>query len=105
MEYYAEWRLRGDRYSDGYGNGRTLSSSESVQGMEKISENAAMTEFRGKKGHLLRVYHEKRGEVTVRMKSQRWSSFRVSRCGDCGRTGFTGPPPTGALRASCSPRT
>jgi len=64
MEYYAEWRLRGDRYSDGYGNGRTLSSSESVQGMEKISENAAMTEFRGKKGHLLRVYHEKRGEVT-----------------------------------------
>ncbi len=64
MEYYAEWRLRGDRYSDGFGNGITLSSSESVQGMEKISEDENVTIFRGKKGHLLKVYHEPRQGVT-----------------------------------------
>jgi len=64
MEFYAEWRLRGDRYSDSFGNGHTLSSSESTQGMEKISENAEQTVFRGKKGHLLTVIHQRRGDVT-----------------------------------------
>ena len=64
MEYYAEWRLRGDRYSDGFGNGITLSSSESVQGMERISEDENVPVFRGKKGHLLKVYHEPRQGVT-----------------------------------------
>ncbi len=64
MEYYAEWRLRGDRYSDGFGNGITLSSSESVKEMERISEDAQATVFRGKKGHLLKVYHESKMGVT-----------------------------------------
>ncbi len=64
MEFYVEWRLRGDRYSDGFGNGMTLSSSESTQEMEKISEDAGLTVFRGKKGHLLRVYHEEKRGVT-----------------------------------------
>ena len=64
MEYYAEWRLRGDRYSDGFGNGITLSSSESVQGMKVISEDEQVTVFKGKKGHLLKVYHESRQGVT-----------------------------------------
>ena len=64
MEYYAEWRLRGDRYSDGFGNGITLSSGESVKEMEQISEDAHVTVFRGKKGHLLKVYHESEQGVT-----------------------------------------
>ena len=65
MEFYAEWRLRGDRYSDSFGNGHTLSSSESTQGMEKIAENGERTLFRGPKGHRLTVIHERRGDVTV----------------------------------------
>ncbi len=65
MEYYAEWRLRGDRYSDGYGNGMTLAAGESVQEMEAVIEEENVTVFRGKKGHTLRVYHEKQGEVTI----------------------------------------
>ena len=64
MEYYAEWRLRGDRYSDGFGNGITLSSSESVQDMKLVSEDEQMTVFRGKKGHLLKVFHESKQGVT-----------------------------------------
>lgn len=65
MEFYVEWRLRGDRYSDAYGNGHTLSTSESVQDMQKISEDDVLTVFRGKKGHILKAYHEKNGEVTL----------------------------------------
>ena len=65
MEFYVEWRLRGDGYSDAFGNGHTLATSESTQGMEKISETDDLMVFRGKKGHLLKVYHEKRGEATV----------------------------------------
>ena len=64
MEYYAEWRLRGDRYSDGFGNGITLSSSESVKEMKLISEDERVSVFRGKKGHLVKVYHESRQGVT-----------------------------------------
>ena len=65
MEFYAEWRLRGDRYQDSFGNGHTLSGSESVQGMEKISEDGEATVFRGKRGHLIRVKHKERDGVTV----------------------------------------
>lgn len=65
MEYYAEWRLRGDRYDNGYGNGLTLGNGESVQEMQKLEENDSVTVFRGKKGHLLRCFHEKTGDVTV----------------------------------------
>ena len=64
MEYYAEWRLRGDRYSDGFGNGITLSSSESVKEMKLISEDERVSVFRGKKGHVLKVCHESRQGVT-----------------------------------------
>ena len=65
MEYYAEWRLRGDRYDNGYGNGLTLGNGESVQEMQKLEENDSVTVFRGKRGHLLRCFHEKTGDVTV----------------------------------------
>ena len=64
MEYYAEWRLRGDRYSDGFGNGITLSSSESVKEMKLISEDEQVSIFKGKKGHVLKVCHESRQGVT-----------------------------------------
>ena len=64
MEYYAEWRLRGDRYSDGFGNGITLSSSESVKEMKLISEDERVSVFKGKKGHVLKVCHESRQGVT-----------------------------------------
>ena len=64
MEYYAEWRLRGDRYSDGFGNGITLSSSESVTEMKRVSDDERMTVFQGAKGHLVKVYHEERNGVT-----------------------------------------
>ncbi len=65
MEYYAEWRLRGDRYDNGYGNGLTLANGESVQEMQKVSETEDVTVFRGKRGHQLRCFHEKTGDVTV----------------------------------------
>ncbi len=64
MEYYAEWRLRGDCYGDGFGNGITLSSGESVTDMKLISEDERVTVFRGKKGHLLKIYHESSRGVT-----------------------------------------
>ena len=65
MEFYAEWRLRGDRYDNGYGNGMTLANGESVQEMSKVSESEDETVFRGKHGHILRAIHEGRGDVTV----------------------------------------
>lgn len=65
MEFYAEWRLRGDRYDNGYGNGMTLSNGESVQEMTKVSENEKETVFRGKNGHVLTCLHKKQGDVTA----------------------------------------
>ncbi len=65
MEYYVEWRLRGDRYSDAFGNGLTLASGESTRDMTKISEDADVTVFQGKKGQILRVYHEKQGDAVL----------------------------------------
>ncbi|MCR5557083.1 MAG: alpha-galactosidase [Butyrivibrio sp.] len=68
MEYYVEFRLQGDRYGNGYGNGHTLSGGESVQDMEKVSESASETVFKGKKGHLLHCCHREKnvgnGSVT-----------------------------------------
>ena len=58
-EFYAEWRLRGDRYDGGYGNGLTLANGESVQEMTKVSEDERETVFRGRCGHVLRCVHEK----------------------------------------------
>ncbi|MBP5462357.1 MAG: alpha-galactosidase, partial [Lachnospiraceae bacterium] len=65
MEFYAEWRLRGDRYDNGYGNGLTLANGESVQEMNKVSENEDETVFRGRHGHIVRALHERVGDVTV----------------------------------------
>ena len=65
MEHYVEWRLRGDRYGDAFGNGHTLSSGESVQDMTVISSADDVTVFRGGKGHILKACHERRGDVTV----------------------------------------
>ena len=64
MDFYVEWRLRGDRYNDGFGNGHTLSGSESTKDMEKVSESEDMTVFRGKYGHTLKVFHEEKNGVT-----------------------------------------
>ncbi|MCR5093221.1 MAG: alpha-galactosidase [Lachnospiraceae bacterium] len=64
LEFYTEWRLRGDRYNDSYGNGFTLSGGESVQGMRIVREDADETVFEGKKGHRIRCIHEKQGDVT-----------------------------------------
>ncbi|MBR6020371.1 MAG: alpha-galactosidase [Lachnospiraceae bacterium] len=64
MEYYAEWRLRGDRYDGGYGNGHTLTGSESVQEMTKVSETADETVYRGKRGQTVTCVHRAVGDVT-----------------------------------------
>lgn len=64
MIFYTEWRLRGDNYNDGFGNGITLSGGESVKSMKKISENDNETVFEGKSGHKLTSVHKKSGDVT-----------------------------------------
>ncbi len=64
MEFYVEWRLKGDNYFDSFGNGLTLSRSESVQKMEKVSENEQETLFKGCKGHEIKVAHIKRDGIT-----------------------------------------
>jgi alpha-galactosidase len=63
-EYYVDWRLRGDDYNEHFGNGLTLSMGESVQDMEIVSREPDKTVFRGKKGHTLTCFHEKKGDVT-----------------------------------------
>ena len=65
MDFYVEWRLRGDRYDNGYGNGMTLANGESVQEMSKVAETVGETVFRGKYGHIVRALHERAGDVTV----------------------------------------
>lgn len=64
MIFYTEWRLRGDNYNDGFGNGITLSGSESVKSMKTVSENQTETVFEGKNGHKLTSVHKKIGDVT-----------------------------------------
>ncbi len=59
MEFYAEWRLRGDSYNNGYGNGHTLSQSESVRNAKKISENENETQY-SCKGINVTSVHKKR---------------------------------------------
>ncbi len=63
MEYYVEWRLRGDSYNNGYGNGHTLSQSESVREMKKLSETAEETVF-NLKDKTVTAKHVKKGSVT-----------------------------------------
>ena len=45
MEFYVEWRQRGDSYNNGYGNGHTLSQSESVQKMKEIEKCGEFTKY------------------------------------------------------------
>ena len=59
MEFYAEWRLRGDSYNNGYGNGHTLSQSESVRNMKKVKDEDDYSLFEGKKGIKVQVTHKK----------------------------------------------
>ena len=59
MEFYAEWRLRGDSYNNGYGNGHTLSQSESVRECKKTCGTADETSFEGKNGIKVKVWHKK----------------------------------------------
>ena len=64
MEFYTEWRLRGDTYNNGYGNGITLSQSESVRNMKKLSESENETLFESTNGIKVRAVHTKKGAVT-----------------------------------------
>ena len=65
MEYYAEWRLKGDEYGGGFGNGITLAGGSSVQKMTCVADDANETVFAGEKGHRLRCRHtEKDGVIT-----------------------------------------
>ena len=45
MEFYVEWRQRGDSYNNGYGNGHTLTQSESVQKMKEIDNQNDFTRY------------------------------------------------------------
>jgi alpha-galactosidase len=65
MEYFCEWRLKGDEYGGSFGNGLTLAEGESALGMKKLSENGDETVFEGKHGHTLTCIHKKTGDVTV----------------------------------------
>ncbi len=63
MEFYAEWRLRGDSYNNGYGNGHTLSQSESVRECKKTVESENETCFEGKNGIKVKSIHNKKKKV------------------------------------------
>ncbi|MBO4319975.1 MAG: alpha-galactosidase [Treponema sp.] len=63
MNYYVEWRLRGDGYNNGYGNGLTLSQSESVRNMKKVSENETETVFENN-GIQVHAIHKDNGKTT-----------------------------------------
>ncbi len=64
MNFYTEWRLRGDSYNDRFSNGLTLSGGESVKSMKKISGDENETLFKGKHGHTLKAVHARKGDVT-----------------------------------------
>ena len=63
MEFYSEFRLRGDNYNDGYGNGMTLSQSQSVKEMKLVSDSRDLTVFETSKGQIVRSVHEHKGDV------------------------------------------
>lgn len=64
MEFYVEWRLRGDSYNNGYGNGMTLSQSESVRSMQQISHNPDETVFESNNKVVLSSIHKPQDNVT-----------------------------------------
>ena len=57
MEFYVEWRQRGDNYNNGYGNGHTLSQSESVQKMKELEKSSDFTKWE-RDGITLTAYHK-----------------------------------------------
>lgn len=61
MEFYVEWRQRGDSYNNGYGNGHTLSQSESVQKMKEIKKTDGFIKYQ-LDDILLTAYHKKTGD-------------------------------------------
>lgn len=64
MEFYTEIRLRGDSYNNGYGNGHTLSQSETVRNMKKVSESDLQTVFETEKQIKVNTIHVKKGCLT-----------------------------------------
>ncbi len=59
MEFYSELRLRGDSYNNGYGNGHTLSQSETVRSMKKVEESENQTIFETQNKIKITVSHKK----------------------------------------------
>ena len=64
MEFYTEIRLRGDSYNNGYGNGHTLSQSETVRNIKKVSETENQTVFETDRKIKINTIHVKKGSVT-----------------------------------------
>ena len=80
MEFYVEWRQRGDSYNNGYGNGHTLSQSESVQKMKEIKKTDDFTKYQ-LDDILLTAYHKKTGDgVTECRTNSPWGRPNVSSC-------------------------
>ncbi len=63
MKFYAEYRLRGDIYNEGYGNGMTLAGSSSVRESEILSEDDNRTVFSSPAGLKVNCIHERKGDV------------------------------------------
>ena len=59
MEFYTELRLRGDSYNNGYGNGITLTQSETVRNMKKVSGDESQTVFETESKIKVTVSHKK----------------------------------------------
>ncbi|MCR5618279.1 MAG: hypothetical protein K6F83_08325 [Clostridiales bacterium] len=62
-KFYAEYRLRGDIYNEGYGNGMTLAGSSSVRESEILSEDDNRTVFSSPAGLKVNCIHGRKGDV------------------------------------------
>ena len=65
MEFYTEWRIKGDDYGGSFTNGFSLAGGESVQKMTVESDSDALTVYKGVHGHTVKCLHKKQGDVTV----------------------------------------
>lgn len=63
MEFYAEWRLRGDAFGSGFSAGLSMTGGESVRTMREISRDGEKTVFEGAGGHRLVCRHIPRDGV------------------------------------------
>ena len=72
MEYYVEWRQRGDSYNNGYGNGHTLSQSESVQKMKEVEKTDDFTKYEREGIHLTAYHKSVASGVTECRAPDRW---------------------------------